>query len=909
MRRLYARIISYVMIAALGISLWSPMGATQVSAEGNTAVSGDNVDNPDTKESYKIVLQDSTGNEVKDFSTSDNGELNLASFIMKVMKTEDGSTEEVLTEGTQFTYISSNPEIATVSDEGKITVVDGSKDDSEIDVTIQWTGEASETGQEAPKAELKISVTITKLSAKSIEIVETDETTGNKTPLEEKTLIVKDTFDLSQYVKVDPAGAAKTLVYTSSDPDIVEVNDDGVLTAKGTGQNRTGTAVITVSANNAEDSEETVQDTITVTVMDIPVALELNQTAYSMKATDSFQLSAELIYTSGDKEPVGANKLDFIVSDADKNVISVDENGLVTGREQTTYPAKATVIVYYQPEYDLEGKKPESITKSCEITITKIPIEKIEITNKAENRTLKINETFPLKTEVSPANATDKTISYKTSDKDVAKVSSDGKITATGIGEATITAYAKENSEIKDTFVVKVYQTTFNIAELGVDGTDQKNDAADINKILKYATLIDGMITVIIPDGTYYIGSTLKVYTETNIQLSTNAVIKRMQSAEGKTMLTNRTSEDPAKGGGYIAARDIIISGGTWDGNAVGNDHSNLLYFGHASNITIKNTTIKNDGGAHLIEFTGVQNAVVENVNLTGFVTCKTLTASQNAEKEAIQIDHCTGETNAPGMAPFDGTACDNITIRNCNISGYMAGIGTHTQGSNPSTNILIENNTFDNITNACINLRKFKNVTVRNNVATNCTTFIYASEAQGLVENNTMNMGTAYVPVTTSGLRAKNGITVSNGSNFVIRNNTIENAKSNGICVWNGSTAEIKKNKIKNNLLYGIRTQGSTVTLKKNTLSSNKKGLYDTYKDATIKSSDDIRAYYINIKKKYKYKGKAVKPKITIKGLNKKYYKVTYKNNKKPGTATVTITGKKGVKKSLKIKFKITKK
>ena len=46
-----------------------------------------------------------------------------------------------------------------------------------------------------------------------------------------------------------------------------------------------------------------------------------------------------------------------------------------------------------------------------------------------------------------------------------------------------------------------------------------------------------------------------------------------------------------------------------------------------------------------------------------------------------------------------------------------------------------------------------------------------------------------------------------------------------------------------------------------------------------------------------------------TIKGLNKKYYKVTYKNNKKPGTATVTITGKKGVKKSLKIKFKITKK
>ena len=51
------------------------------------------------------------------------------------------------------------------------------------------------------------------------------------------------------------------------------------------------------------------------------------------------------------------------------------------------------------------------------------------------------------------------------------------------------------------------------------------------------------------------------------------------------------------------------------------------------------------------------------------------------------------------------------------------------------------------------------------------------------------------------------------------------------------------------------------------------------------------------------------MKPKIKIKGLKKKYYKVTYKNNKKPGTATVIIKGKKGVKQTLKIKFKIKKK
>ena len=876
MRQLPTRVISLCMVATLGLSLMTPMGTKNVYAKESTSGTTQ-AESEDQEVSYQIQFKDTEGKDVTSLTISANSEFDLSGYV-KVFKNKETEVPDG-----KFQYQSSDEEALSVDENGKIHVNESVKE-SPVRVTVKWWQDGATVGTAEPDATAEIPIHVIR---------------SLKTTKSEKTLICNANYDIKKLIEIEPATELENLEYSSSNPDVVSVDSEGNLKANKV----EGTADIKIS------TKTDLSAVIRITVSDVPVSLKLSETEHSMKASDAFTLKVDkVVYSSGaekDAEP-GTVRFDSL----NEQIATVDPvTGEVKGVTQTSYPGMTLIKVTYSPNVVIDGEKLDAIEAQCQITITKIPVEKVTITNKPAAGNWKINDTYKLETTVTPENATDNTIAYKTSDKDVATVSSTGEIKATGIGEATITAYAKENSEIKDTFVVKVYQTTFNIAELGVDGTDQKNDAADLNKILKYATLIDGMITVIIPDGTYYIGSTLKVYTETNIQLSTNAVIKRMQSAEGKTMLTNRTSEDPAKGGGYIAARDIIISGGTWDGNAVGNDHSNLLYFGHASNITIKNTTVKNDGGAHLIEFTGVQNAVVESVNLTGFVMCKTLTASQNAEKEAIQIDHCTGETNAPGMAPFDGTACDNITIRNCNISGYMAGIGTHTQGSNSSTNILIENNTFDNITNACINLRKFQNVTVRNNVATNCTTFIYASEAQGLVENNTMNMGTAYVPATTSGLRAKNGITVSNGSNFVIRNNTIENAKSNGICVWNGSTAEIKKNKIKKNLLYGIRTQGSTVTLKKNTLSSNKKGLYDTYKDATIKSSDDIRAYYINIKKKYKYKGKAVKPKITIKGLNKKYYKVTYKNNKKPGTATVTITGKKGVKKSLKIKFKITKK
>ena len=332
------------------------------------------------------------------------------------------------------------------------------------------------------------------------------------------------------------------------------------------------------------------------------------------------------------------------------------------------------------------------------------------------------------------------------------------------------------------------------------------------------------------------------------------------------------------------------------------------MYFGHAKNITITDTIIKNNSGAHLIELAGVKNVLVENVELYGYTMCKEkgYTAAQ-ADKEAIQIDYCSS-VSAPAMKPYDGTACDTVTIRNCNIHDYMAGVGTHTEGGKASTNVRIENNTFTNITNACVNLRKFENVNILNNTAKNCTTFVYASNSQGIIKDNKANIGTSYKPKTSSGLRAKNGITISNGSSFTIEKNTFEKAKSNGICIWNGSTATIKNNKLKNNKLYGIRTQGSTVTLKKNSFSKNKKGVYDTYKDAKIKSSDDIRAYYIDIKKSYKYKGKAVKPKIKIKNLNKKYYKVSYKNTNKPGTATVIIKGKGKVKQTLKIKYKIKK-
>ena len=78
---------------------------------------------------------------------------------------------------------------------------------------------------------------------------------------------------------------------------------------------------------------------------------------------------------------------------------------------------------------------------------------------------------------------------------------------------------------------------------------------------------------------------------------------------------------------------------GAWDGSngsssAGTNDN---MEFGHAEGITIKNTTIKNCYGEHLVEFTGVKDATVENVTFDGFIGSK---SGDNAYKEALQFDY-----------------------------------------------------------------------------------------------------------------------------------------------------------------------------------------------------------------------------------------------------------------------------
>ena len=166
-----------------------------------------------------------------------------------------------------------------------------------------------------------------------------------------------------------------------------------------------------------------------------------------------------------------------------------------------------------------------------------------------------------------------------------------------------------------------------------------------------------------------------------------------------------------------------------------------------------------------------------------------------------------------------------------------------------------------------------------------------------------------AYTPITTKYRMYANGIYLSTGSVFDITGNVISGCNNHGISIASNSNVNIRSNQVTGCKKYGIKVENAIATIKKNSATKNtEKRQY--YADANAKiTSDRIEAYYIPLKASYTYTGKAIKPNIKIAKLSKKKYKVTYKKNKKVGTAQVIIKGKGSVKGKVTLTFKIVKK
>lgn len=260
-------------------------------------------------------------------------------------------------------------------------------------------------------------------------------------------------------------------------------------------------------------------------------------------------------------------------------------------------------------------------------------------------------------------------------------------------------------------FSKPVQATTYyySVTEFGANGSDKKSDSQALQKALDKASdyldweeypngdTKEPTTVITVPNGTYYIDKPLYIQSNTVLKLSKKAVIKRTSACQGHNMLrTTDAGHDSDTFGKYELAHNITISGGTWDGGNIkkAKSTSNLIYIGHSSDVTIKNTTIKNCYGAHAIEMAGVKDSAIRNCKISGFRYDSTGFTS-----EAIQIDICYKSSKdgywAPGFIA-DKTTSKNIVIENNTITDYPRGIGVHHQlKGHQVSNILIRNNKF----------------------------------------------------------------------------------------------------------------------------------------------------------------------------------------------------------------------
>ena len=228
--------------------------------------------------------------------------------------------------------------------------------------------------------------------------VPTGSVTLDKTTL---SLAVGESVQLTATVKPDDA-TDKNVSWTSSDESIAKV-DNGKVTAI-----RAGKATITAKCGG-----KTAECAVTVTVPTGSVTLD--KTTLSLAVGETAQLTATV-------NPDDATDKNVAWASSDESVAKV-ANGMVTAVKA----GNATVSA------QCGGK-----TAKCIVTVI-VPVTSVTLDK--SSLTMAVGETSVLTATIKPDNATDKTISWSSSDPSVVKVDN-GKLTALKVGTSVVSVIA-----------------------------------------------------------------------------------------------------------------------------------------------------------------------------------------------------------------------------------------------------------------------------------------------------------------------------------------------------------------------------------------------------------------------------------------------------------------------------------
>ena len=222
----------------------------------------------------------------------------------------------------------------------------------------------------------------------------------------------------------------QNVTWKSDKPEIATVDANGKVTGV-----KAGEATITVTT---EDGGKTATCKVTVSETSVAVTgVTLNKATLSLIAGASETLTATVA-------PADATNKKVTWKSSNAAVATVDTNGKVTAVKA----GEATITVTTE-----DGGK----TATCRVTVSDREIKVTEITLAA--LAIYVGESKAITATVKPDDATNKALTWTSSDETVATVDATGKVTGKKIGTATITATAQDGSGVSGSCTVTVLST------------------------------------------------------------------------------------------------------------------------------------------------------------------------------------------------------------------------------------------------------------------------------------------------------------------------------------------------------------------------------------------------------------------------------------------------------------------
>lgn len=219
-------------------------------------------------------------------------------------------------------------------------------------------------------------------------------------------------------VNFSPANVSdKRVEWSSSDTKVATVSSTGLVTTKSVG-------TVTISAKTIRGGKKA-EATIKVLPIDV-TGIKIVSDKTEIKIGETVQLKAEI-------EPLNATNKKVKWTSSDDDIASVDDNGLVTAKAV----GQATITVTSE---DNKSKQDFVVIIVPEVAVTDVVVNPLECS-------LKPDEKVELTATVYPENATNKNVTWSSSDKNIAVVSQSGVVTAVREGKAEITATTEDGNK------------------------------------------------------------------------------------------------------------------------------------------------------------------------------------------------------------------------------------------------------------------------------------------------------------------------------------------------------------------------------------------------------------------------------------------------------------------------------